>query len=120
MATQNELRSRRIIKMTAVSSERVAALAIANGIRERRVVEVHISGTEMYGRVSRAIAIAKEFLNGDGIEVMVGSYWDDVEFDGKKCRCLCFVIEPRFDVMSRNFLGYLLPRAVRKTLARSI
>lgn len=120
MATQNELRSRRIIKMTTVSSERVAALAIANGIRERRIVEVHVSGTEIYGRVSRAIAIAKEALHGDGIDVMVGSYWDDVEFDGKVCRCLCFVIEPRFEVMSRNFVGYLLPRAVRKTLVRPV
>jgi stage V sporulation protein SpoVS len=118
MKSETEVRSRQILKLRADSSVRTAALAIANGIRERRVVEVQLLDGRAYNRAARAIATAKDYLASDGIEVMIGSYTDDMDIDGEERRFLAFVIEPRIDVMSRNFVGYLLPRSVRQTRTR--
>ena len=87
-----------VIKVKAVSRTAGVAGAIAGVIRERMYAEVQAIGAGAVNRAVKALVLAKNFLEQDGIEVIFKPEFVNVEIDDKVRTAIKFVVEPRFPV----------------------
>jgi stage V sporulation protein S len=85
-----------MIKVKAVSRTAGVAGAIAGVIRERKYAEVQAIGAGAVNQAVKALVLAKNFLEQDGIEVIFKPEFVNVEIDDKVRTAIKFVVEPRF------------------------
>jgi stage V sporulation protein S len=88
-----------IIKVSATSLTTSVAGAIAGVIRERRQADVQAIGASAVNQAVKAIAIARGYLQGDGIEIVCIPQFVEVEIEGQERTALRFAIEVREPVV---------------------
>ena len=84
-----------IIKVSARSRSTAVAGAIAGVICEHGRAEVQSIGAGAVNQAVKAIAIARGYLEDDGIEVVVVPTFTDIEIDGQERTAVRLTVEPR-------------------------
>ncbi|MCZ7544959.1 MAG: stage V sporulation protein S [Anaerolineae bacterium] len=84
-----------VIKVSARSRSTAVAGAIAGVVREHKRAEVQAIGAGAVNQAVKATAIARGYLQEDGIDVIFIPYFTEVVIDGQERTALRFVVEPR-------------------------
>lgn len=84
-----------IIKVSAKSRSTAVAGAIAAVIREHRYAEVQSIGAGAVNQAVKALAIARGYLSGDGIDIVCIPYFTEVDIEGQERTAVRFIVEPR-------------------------
>lgn len=83
-----------VIKVSAHSRSTSVAGAIAGVIREHQYAEVQAIGAGAVNQAVKAIAIARGYLEGDGIPIHCMPYFTEIEIDEQERTAIKFVVEP--------------------------
>jgi stage V sporulation protein S len=84
-----------IIKVSATSRSTAVAGAIAGVMREHHFAEVQAIGAGAVNQAVKALAIARLYLDGDGIDITCTPQFMEVEIDGQERTAVRFTVEPR-------------------------
>jgi len=84
-----------IIKVSSESRTSAVAGAIAGVIREHRRAEVQAIGAGAVNQAVKAVAIARGYLQEDGIDVICIPEFTTVDISGKERTAIRLVVEPR-------------------------
>jgi stage V sporulation protein S len=84
-----------VIKVSASSRTSAVAGAIAGVVRERNRAEAQAIGAGAVNQAIKAVAIARKYLQEDGLDVICIPEFTSVDIDGKERTALRFIIEPR-------------------------
>jgi stage V sporulation protein S len=84
-----------IIKVSSGSRTSAVAGAIAGVVREHNRAEAQAIGAGAVNQTIKAIAIARGYLQEDGIDVICIPEFVSVEIDGKERTAIKLIIEPR-------------------------
>ncbi|MEJ2551822.1 MAG: stage V sporulation protein S [Anaerolineales bacterium] len=84
-----------IIKVSSGSRTSAVAGAIAGVVREHNRAEAQAIGAGAVNQAIKAIAIARGYLQEDGIDVICIPEFVSVEIDGKERTAIKLIIEPR-------------------------
>ncbi|HEY60055.1 MAG TPA: stage V sporulation protein S [Anaerolineae bacterium] len=84
-----------IIKVRAVSRTAAVAGAIAGVIREQKHAEVQAIGAGAVNQSIKAMILARNFLEQDGIDVVFIPEFVNVEIEGKIRTAIRITVEPR-------------------------
>ena len=84
-----------IIKVSAESRTSAVAGAIAGVIREHKRADVQAIGAGAVNQAVKAVAIARGYLQEDGIDIICIPQFTTVEIDGNERTAVRLVVEPR-------------------------
>ena len=84
-----------IIKVSAQSRTSAVAGAIAGVVREHNRAEAQAIGAGAVNQAIKAVAIARGYLQEDGLDVICMPEFTTVDIDGKERTAVRLVIEPR-------------------------
>lgn len=84
-----------IIKVSAASRTSAVAGAIAGVVREHNHAEVHAIGAGAVNQAVKAVAIARGYLQEDGLHVVCLPEFTTVTIEGKERTAIRLVVEPR-------------------------
>lgn len=84
-----------IIKVSATSRTSAVAGAIAGIVRENNRAEAQAIGAGAVNQAIKAVAIARIFLQEDGLDIVCIPEFTTVDIDGKERTAIRLVIEPR-------------------------
>jgi stage V sporulation protein S len=84
-----------VIKVSADSRTSAVAGAIAGVMREHHRAEVQAIGAGAVNQAVKAIAIARGYLQEDGLLISCVPEFTSVEIDGKERTAIRFVVEVR-------------------------
>lgn len=84
-----------VIKVSSQSRTSAVAGAIAGVVREHHRAEVQAIGAGAVNQAVKAVAIARGYLQEDGLDVICLPEFTSVEIDGKERTALRLVVEPR-------------------------
>lgn len=84
-----------IIKVRAVSRTAAVAGAIAGVVRDDMHAEIQAIGAGAVNQAVKAMVLAKNFLEQDGIDVAFVPEFVNVEIDGKVRTAIKFVVDPK-------------------------
>jgi len=84
-----------IIKVSATSRTSAVAGAIAGVVREHNRAEVQAIGAGAVNQAVKATAIARGYLQEDGLDVVCMPEFTTVDIDGKERTAIRLVVEPR-------------------------
>jgi stage V sporulation protein S len=90
-----EARSMDVIKVSAKSRSTAVAGAIAGVVRERGRAEVQAIGAGAVNQAVKAVAIARGYLQLDGILVVCLPEFTEVDIGGQERTAVKLVVEPR-------------------------
>jgi stage V sporulation protein S len=86
-----------IIKVSAKSRSTAVAGAIAAVVREHRFAEVQAIGAGAVNQAVKALAIARGYLQEDGIDIICVPFFKEVDIEGQERTAVRFSVEPRRD-----------------------
>jgi stage V sporulation protein S len=86
-----------VIKVSARSRSTAVAGAIAGVMRESKHAEVQAIGAGAVNQAVKAIAIARGYLEEDGIDIVCIPQFAEIMIEGQERTALRFVIETRGD-----------------------
>jgi stage V sporulation protein S len=81
-----------IIKVSSTSRSTAVAGAIAGVMREQRVAEVQAIGPGAVNQAVKALAIARGYLRGDGIDLVCIPQFMEIDIDGQERTVLRFSV----------------------------
>ncbi len=84
-----------VIKVSAGSRTSAVAGAIAGVVREHKRAEVQAIGAGAVNQAVKAAAIARGYLQEDGIDVVCIPEFTTVDIEGKERTAIRIVVEPR-------------------------
>ncbi len=84
-----------IIKVSAASRTSAVAGAIAGVVREHNHAEVQAIGAGAVNQAVKAVAIARGYLQEDGLHVVCLPEFTTVTIEGKERTAIRLVVEPR-------------------------
>lgn len=84
-----------IIKVSASSRTSAVAGAIAGVVREHGRAEAQAIGAGAVNQAIKAVAIARTYLQEDGIDVICIPEFTSVDIEGKERTALKLIVEPR-------------------------
>ncbi|MDQ1301325.1 MAG: stage sporulation protein [Chloroflexota bacterium] len=84
-----------VIRVSAQSRSTAVAGAIAGVMRERGHAEVQAIGASAVNQAIKAVAIARDYLSIDGIQIMCLPEFVEVDIDGQERTAVRLVVEPR-------------------------
>jgi len=84
-----------VIKVKAVSRTAAVAGAIAGVMRDENHAEVQAIGAGAVNQAVKAMVLARNFLEQDGIDVMFVPEFVNVEIDGKVRTAIRLVVDPK-------------------------
>lgn len=84
-----------VIKVSASSRTSAVAGAIAGVVREHKRAEAQAIGAGAVNQAIKAVAIARAYLQEDGLDVICIPEFTTVDIEGKERTALKLVIEPR-------------------------
>ncbi len=84
-----------VIKVSAQSRSTAVAGAIAGVMRERKHAEVQAIGASAVNQAIKAVAIARDYLAQDGIQIMCVPEFVEVDIDGQERTAVKLIIELR-------------------------
>ena len=84
-----------IIKVSASSRTSAVAGAIAGVVRDHGRAEAQGIGAGAVNQAIKAVAIARNYLQEDGIDVICIPEFTTVDIEGKELTALKLIVEPR-------------------------
>ncbi|OQA42149.1 MAG: Stage V sporulation protein S [Chloroflexi bacterium ADurb.Bin325] len=84
-----------VIKVSAHSRSTAVAGAIAGVMRELRHVEVQAIGASAVNQAIKAVAIARNYLALDGIDLICFPEFVEIDIEGKERTAVKLIIEAR-------------------------
>ncbi len=84
-----------VIKVAATSRSTAVAGAIAGVMREHHFAEVQAIGAGAVNQAVKALAIARGYLDGDGIDIMCTPQFMEIDIDGQERTAVRFTVEPK-------------------------
>ena len=84
-----------VIKVRAVSRTAAVAGAIAGVIRDEKHAEIQAIGAGAVNQAIKAMVLAKNFLDQDGIDIAFVPEFVNVEIDGKVRTAIKFIVDPK-------------------------
>ncbi len=84
-----------VIKVSADSRTSAVAGAIAGVVREQRRAEVQAIGAGAVNQAVKAIAIARGYLQEDGLHIYCLPEFTSVDIEGKERTAIRFTVEVR-------------------------
>ena len=84
-----------VIKVAATSRSTAVAGAIAGVMREHRFAEVQAIGAGAVNQAVKALAIARGYLEGDGIDITCLPQFMEIDIDGQERTAVRFTVAPR-------------------------
>ena len=84
-----------IIKVSSQSRTSSVAGAIAGVVREHHRADVQAIGAGAVNQAIKAVAIARGYLQEDGLDIVCIPEFTTVEIDGKERTAIRLVVEPR-------------------------
>ena len=84
-----------VIKVSASSRTSAVAGAIAGVVREHKRAEAQAIGAGAVNQAIKAVAIARGYLQEDGLDVICIPEFTSVDIEGKERTALKLTIEPR-------------------------
>ena len=84
-----------ILKVSSDSRTSAVAGAIAGVVREHHKAEVQAIGAGAVNQAVKAVAIARGFLQEDGIDIICIPEFTTVDISGKERTAIRLVVEPR-------------------------
>jgi stage V sporulation protein S len=87
-----------IIKVSAHSRSTAVAGAIAGVMRDYRHAEVQAIGASAVNQAIKAIAIARNYLSLDGIDIVCIPEFVEIDIEGKERTAVKLVVEPKSSV----------------------
>ncbi len=84
-----------ILKVSSSSRTSAVAGAIAGVVREHQRAEVQAIGAGAVNQAVKAVAIARGYLQEDGIDIVCIPEFTTVDISGKERTAIRFVVEPR-------------------------
>ncbi len=84
-----------IIKVSSESRTSAVAGAIAGVVREQNRADVQAIGAGAVNQAVKAVAIARGYLQEDGLDVICMPEFVSVDIDGKERTAIRLVVEPR-------------------------
>ncbi len=84
-----------VIKVSAHSRSTAVAGAIAGVMREHKHAEVQAIGASAVNQAIKAIAIARNYLALDGIQIVCFPEFVEIDIEGQERTAVKLVIEPR-------------------------
>jgi stage V sporulation protein S len=91
-----------LIKISGNSRTSAAAGAIAGVIRESNTAEVQAIGAQAVNQAVKALALAKRYLQRDGIQIVTTPEFVDINIDDKVRTAIRFTVENRQNVAMEN------------------
>jgi stage V sporulation protein S len=86
-----------LLKVSAWSNPKSVAGAIAGVLRERGSVDVQVIGAAALNQAVKAIAIARSYTSGEGIDPICIPAFQDIEINGEGRTALRLHVEDRAD-----------------------
>jgi stage V sporulation protein S len=84
-----------IIKVSSCSRTSAVAGAIAGVVREHKRAEAQAIGAGAVNQAIKAVAIARGYLQEDGLDVICIPEFTSVDIEGKERTALKLIVEPR-------------------------
>jgi len=84
-----------IIKVSSESRTSAVAGAIAGVVRESNRADVQAIGAGAVNQAVKAVAIARGYLQEDGLDIICMPEFTTVDIDGKERTAIRLVVEPR-------------------------
>ena len=84
-----------VIKVSAHSRSTAVAGAIAGVMRESRHAEVQAIGASAVNQAIKAIAIARNYLSLDGIDLICFPEFVEIDIEGKERTAVKMIVEAR-------------------------
>lgn len=84
-----------LIKVKGTSRTSAVAGAIAGVVREQQNASVQAIGASAVNQSVKALALAKRYLEQDGLDIVFVPEFVDVEIDGKIRTAIRFTVNPR-------------------------
>jgi stage V sporulation protein S len=84
-----------MLKVAANSNPHSVAGAIAGSVRESQRAEIQAIGAGAVNQAIKAVAIARNFLQNDGIDLVCVPGFAQVEVEGEQKTAIRLVLEPR-------------------------
>ncbi|MGE5557908.1 MAG: stage V sporulation protein S [Bacillota bacterium] len=84
-----------ILKVSAKSSPKSIAGALAAVIREKGIAEIHAIGAGAINQSIKAIAITRGYVAPNGINLICVPAFADVEINGEQRTAIKFIVQPR-------------------------
>ncbi len=84
-----------VLKVSAGSRSAAVAGAIAGVVREHGRAEVQAIGAGAVNQAIKAVAIARTYLEVDGLDAICIPAFTDVDIGGEQRTALKFTVEPR-------------------------
>ena len=84
-----------VLRVSATSPARALAGCIAGVIREQSHAELQALGAAAVNQAIKAVAIAREFLMHDGIDIVLIPAFTQVMIDEQEKSAISFVVESR-------------------------
>jgi stage V sporulation protein S len=84
-----------IIKVSSGSRTSAVAGAIAGVVRENNRADVQAIGAGAVNQAVKAVAIARGYLQEDGLDIICMPEFTTVDIDGKERTAIRLVVEPR-------------------------
>jgi stage V sporulation protein S len=83
------------LKVAAGSNPKSVAGSIVNNIREKKDVEIVVMGPAAVNQAMKAIAIARDYIGPEGVEILIRPEFTHLELDGEQKSAMKFVIIPQ-------------------------
>jgi stage V sporulation protein S len=84
-----------VLKVSAKSSPKSVAGALAAVIREKKSVEIQAIGAGAVNQAIKAIAIARGYVAPNGINLVCIPAFSEVEIEGEERTAIKFMVQPR-------------------------
>jgi stage V sporulation protein S len=84
-----------VLKVSARSHPTAVAGAIAGVIRGRGVAEIHVVGAGALNQAIKAVAVARGFVAGAGLDLVCTPSFADVEIDGEHRTAIRLTVDDR-------------------------
>ncbi len=84
-----------VLKVSAKSSPKSVAGALAAVVREKKFVEIQAIGAGAVNQAIKAIAIARGYVAPNGINLVCIPAFSEVEIEGEERTAIKFMVQPR-------------------------
>ncbi|VBB05652.1 sporulation stage v protein s [Lucifera butyrica] len=84
-----------VLKVSAQSSPKSVAGALAAVLREKGSAEVQAVGAGAVNQAIKAVAIARGFVAPNGIDLVTIPAFAEISIDGEERTAIRFIVEPR-------------------------
>lgn len=80
------------LKVASGSDPKSVAGAIANNIREKKQIEIIAMGASAVNQTMKSIAIAREYLYNDNVDILCRPEFIHIELDGQQKSAIKFTL----------------------------